>query len=523
MKNIEICDVTQRDGAQGEGISFSLSDKLGIITVLSRLGIGVIEAGAPGMNARDEGFFEAIRSRTFDGVISAFGQTRRKDTTAKSDPGLQKLAGCGAEMLTIFGKSHIRHVTEVLRVTPEENLQMIGESVAYLKGFGRRVAFDAEHFFDGYLADPDYAMATLSAAVDGGCDLLVLCDTNGGNFPRKIHEICRLVVETFPQTQIGIHCHNDMGLAVACSIEAVEAGVTHVQGSFTGFGERCGNTALCQLIPSLQEKLGYQCIHPEGMASLAVAARYISDISNTRLPAGTPYVGASAFSHKAGTHVDALQKLPGAYEHMDPRVVGNERRFLASELAGRAAILEKIQRVAPDIQAGDPAVDRVLCALKDLENRGWQFDSADASMEVLILRTLGRLPEYYTPEFFNVSDSFPLAGDATGCLATVKIKVGDHTALECAEGDGPVHAMDTALRKCLAAFYPSMGDMRLLVYKVRVTSPGETTAAKVRVLINSTDGKRIWTTIGTSRDIIRASWKALSDSVDYHLYHRGIE
>ncbi|MBE7000830.1 MAG: citramalate synthase, partial [Ruminococcaceae bacterium] len=301
---------------------------------------------------------------------------------------------------------------------------------------------------------------------------------------------------------------------------AVEAGVTHVQGSFTGIGERCGNTALCQLIPSLQEKMGYHCIYPEGMTSLGVAARYISDLSNTRLPDGTPYVGSSAFSHKAGTHVDALQKLPGAYEHIDPRVVGNERRFLASELAGRAAILEKIQRVAPDIQAGDPAVDRVLASLKDLENRGWQFDSADASMEVLILRTLGRLPEYYTPEFFNVSDSFPLAGDTTGCLATVKIRVGEQTALECAEGDGPVHAMDTALRKCLASFYPSMGDMRLLVYKVRVTSPGETTAARVRVLINSTDGKRIWTTIGTSRDIIRASWKALSDSVDYHLYHQ---
>ena len=520
MKQIEICDVTLRDGAQGEGISFSAGDKLGIITVLSRLGIGMIEAGAPGMNARDEGFFKTLSTLATDATLSAFGQTRRKDTPAKEDKGLQKLIESNAECITIFGKSHLRHVTQVLRVTPEENLAMIRESVAYLKSFGRRVAFDAEHFFDGYQLDPAYALATLDAAVEGGCELLVLCDTNGGTFPRRIHEICRLVVERYPTIRIGIHCHNDMGLAVACSIEAVEAGVTHVQGSFTGIGERCGNTALCQLIPSLQEKMGYHCIYPEGMTSLGVAARYISDLSNTRLPDGTPYVGSSAFSHKAGTHVDALQKLPGAYEHIDPRAVGNERRFLASELAGRAAILEKIQRVAPDIQAGDPAVDRVLASLKDLENRGWQFDSADASMEVLILRTLGRLPEYYTPEFFNVSDSFPLAGDTTGCLATVKIRVGEQTALECAEGDGPVHAMDTALRKCLASFYPSMGDMRLLVYKVRVTSPGETTAARVRVLINSTDGKRIWTTIGTSRDIIRASWKALSDSVDYHLYHQ---
>lgn len=520
MKQIEICDVTLRDGAQGEGISFSASDKLGIITVLSRLGIGMIEVGAPGMNARDEGFFQKLSSLPTDAALSAFGQTRRKDVPAEKDQGLQKLVECGAEFITIFGKSHVRHVTEVLRVTPAENLQMIRESVFYLKSFGRRVGFDAEHFFDGYLADPAYAIATLDAAVEGGCDLLVLCDTNGGNFPRKIHEICRLVVERYPNTRIGIHCHNDMGLAVAASMEAVEAGITHVQGSFTGIGERCGNTALCQLIPSLQEKLGYACIHPEGMASLAVAARYISDISNTRLPAGTPYVGSSAFSHKAGTHVDALQKLPGAYEHIAPEVVGNQRRYLASELAGRAAILEKIQKVAPDIRAGDPAIDRVLATLKDLENRGWQFDSADASMEILILRTLGRLPEFYTPEFFNVTDSFPLAGDTTGCLATIKIRVDGKTALECAEGDGPVHAMDTALRKCLASFYPSMGDMRLLVYKVRVTSPGETTAARVRVLINSTDGKRIWTTIGTSRDIIRASWKALSDSVDYHLYHR---
>ncbi len=522
MKAIEICDVTLRDGAQGEGISFSGEDKLGIVTVLSRLGIGLIEAGAPGMNARDAALFERLSALPSFGSVSAFGQTRRAELKAGEDPALQALLDSGAKTVTIFGKSHLLHAERILRVTGEENLAMIRESVAFLKKAGRRVLFDAEHFFDGYKADPAYALASLRAASEGGADVLVLCDTNGGSFPREIGETVKTVVESFPCLTVGIHCHNDMGLAVAGSLAAVEAGAGHVQGSFTGFGERCGNTSLCQLIPSLQLKLGYSCILPGEMPRIALAARYIADVSNTSLPPNTPYVGESAFAHKAGTHVDAMQKLPGAYEHIDPEAVGNERRSVTSELAGRAAVYEKISRVFPEIERRSPEVDLVLAEIKRMEKNGWQYESAEASLELLIRRSLGKLPRFYRLEFFDVTDNYPYSDGTTGCLATVKIFVGNKAALESAEGDGPVHALDVALRKCLTSFYPAITGVRLVDYKVRVITPNEATAARVRVLMNSTDGVRTWTTVGTSRDIIRASWKALVDSMEYFLLGRGI-
>ena len=520
MKTIEICDVTLRDGAQGEGISFSQEDKLGIVTVLARLGVGLIEAGAPGMNARDASLFEKLSSLPVFSSVSAFGQTRRASCRAEEDPALRALLDSGAGSVTIYGKSHPLHTEKILRVSREENLLMIRESVAFLKKAGRRVLFDAEHFFDAYKADPDYALSSLRAAAEGGADVLVLCDTNGGSFPAEIEKGVRAVCLSFPGLTVGIHCHNDMGLAVACTLAAVEAGARHVQGSFTGFGERCGNTSLCQLIPSLQLKLGYACILPEEMSRLTLAARYVADVSNTTLPANTPYVGESAFAHKAGTHVDAMQKLPGAYEHVDPEAVGNERRSITSELAGRAAVYEKIHRVFPEIERGSPEVDAVLGEIKRMEQNGWQFESAEASLELLIRRSLSRLPRFYRLEFFDVSDNYPFSEGTTGCLATVKIFVGEKAALESAEGDGPVHALDVALRKCLTSFYPAINGVRLVDYKVRVITPNEATAARVRVLMNSTDGVRTWTTVGTSRDIIRASWKALTDSVDYFLIGR---
>ena len=522
MKTIEICDVTLRDGAQGEGISFSEEDKLGIATVLARLGVGMIEAGAPGMNARDASLFEKLASLPCFPAVSAFGQTRRAGMKAGEDPALRALLDSGARSLTVYGKSHPLHAEKILRVTREENLSMIRESVAFLKKAGRRVLFDAEHFFDGYKADPAYALASLEAAAEAGADVLVLCDTNGGNFPGEIGKTVGAVCAAFPGKSIGIHCHNDMGLAVACTLAAVEAGAVHVQGSFTGFGERCGNTSLCQLIPSLQLKLGYACILPEEMPRLALAARYVADVSNTTLPSNTPYVGESAFAHKAGTHVDAMLKLPGAYEHIDPEAVGNERRAIASELAGRAAVYEQIRRVFPEIERRSPEVDLVLGEIKRLERNGWQYESAEASLELLIRRSLNRIPRFYRLEFFDVTDNYPFSEGTTGCLATVKIFVGEKAALESAEGDGPVHALDMALRKCLTSFYPAITGVHLVDYKVRVITPNEATAARVRVLMNSTDGVHTWTTVGTSRDIIRASWKALVDSMEYFLIGRGI-
>ena len=522
MKSIELCDVTLRDGAQGEGISISQEAKIGIATVLARLGVGLIEAGAPGMDARDAALFERLASLPFFSRISAFGQTRRANLRAEEDPGLRALLESKASTVTIYGKSHALHAERILHVTREENLAMITESVALLKKAGRRVLFDAEHFFDGCKADPDYAFASLRAAANAGADALVLCDTNGGSFPGEIEKAVGAVCSAFPGKTVGIHCHNDMGLAAACSLAAVEAGAEHVQGSFTGFGERCGNAALCQLIPSLQLKLGLACIAPEEMPRLSLAARYITDISKTSLPANTPYVGASAFAHKAGTHVDAMQKLSGAYEHIDPEAVGNERRTVASGLAGRSAVYEKIRRIFPDVERTSPEVEKVLSEIKRLEQNGWQYESAEASLELLIRRILGQLPRFYRLEYFNVSDNYPYSGGATGCLAAVKIFVNEKAALESAEGDGPVHALDVALRKCLSSFYPSISEVRLVDYKVRVITPNEATAARVRVLMNSTDGVRTWTTVGTSRDIIRASWKALADSMEYYMIVRGL-
>jgi len=519
MRKIELCDVTLRDGAQGEGIYFSKQDKLGIVTVLSRLGIGMIELGAPGMNERDREIFELLKNLK-GSKLSAFGQTRRKEYTPETDPGLSALAGCSAKTVTIFGKSHAEQAEKVLKVTRKENLDMIYSSISFLRSRGKEVLFDAEHFFDGYKADPAYAMATLSAASKAGCSLLVLCDTRGGSFPDEVEEITGKVCAAFPALRVGIHCHNDMGLALACSLSAIKAGADHVQGSFTGFGERCGNTPLCQLIPTLSLKLGYRCMDPEELPRLTLAARYVSDIANLELDPSAPYVGSGAFAHKAGTHVDAMQKLEGAYEHISPESVGNERRFIASEQSGRATIYEKIRHAAPDIERNSPEVEKVLASVKALETNGWQFESADASLELLILRSLGRLSNYYNLAQFHVTDNYPFARDTTGCLASVKILVGDKEALESAEGDGPVHALDTALRKCLSGFYPSVSAVRLIDYKVRVITPNDATAARVRVLMNSTDGARIWTTVGTSRDIIRASWKALCDSVDYFLHRQ---
>jgi 2-isopropylmalate synthase len=512
---VELYDTTLRDGAQSEHISFSVEDKLRIATKLDELGIHYIEGGWPGSNPKDVEFFERVKKLELTSSrIVAFGSTRRANARAEKDANLLALVDSGVDTVTIFGKSWDLHVKAALRASLEENLAMITESVEFLKEHGMRVFFDAEHFFDAYKSNPEYALAALSAAEQAKVDRLVLCDTNGGTLPFETMEIVRDVLGKV-HTPLGIHAHNDADTAVANSVIAVRMGAVQVQGTINGYGERCGNANLCSIIPNLKLKLGIDCITDEQLKRLTEVSRFVSEIANLPHQHNLPYVGSSAFAHKAGVHVDAVNKAPRTYEHVDPESVGNARRFLVSELSGRANIYVKAREYGIPLEKDSPEVRLILQRLKEMEKQGYQFEGAEASFELLMKRALGIARPFFELEGFRVMVSTEREGIRSE--ATVKVRVQDKHEHTAAEGNGPVNALDNALRKALEKFYPVLKQVYLTDYKVRVLDTHEGTGAKVRVLIESSDGRKSWGTVGVSENIIEASFIALADSIEYKL------
>lgn len=516
MNKIVVYDSSLRDGAQAQGISFSVEDKIKIAERLDKLGIGYIEAGNPGSNPKDLEFFTRVGALKLNHAkIIAFGSTRKVGMAAEADNNVKSLLLANTEAVAIFGKSWDYHVTGILRTTLEENLDMIGDTIRFLKQQGKEVVFDAEHFFDGYQANPDYALQTLAVAAEAGADSISLCDTNGGTFPNEISAITRTVVNRF-SIPIGIHCHNDCGLAVANSMAAVQAGATMVQGTINGIGERCGNANLCSIIPNLQLKLGFDCIPPERMAHLTPTARFVSEIANITHNEKAPYVGNDAFAHKGGMHIDAVSKNPVSYEHINPDLVGNDRRILMSEVAGRSALLARINAIDPSLNKDSAETRKILDRLKALEHEGYQFETAESSFELVVRKLLGKYRPFFELKEYKVIIQEP-AINGVNSSAVIKICVGDQEEITAAEGDGPVNALDNAVRKALERFYPAIKEIKLTDYKVRVLDSDRASAAKVRVLIESTDHKDNWTTTGVSTDIIDASWRALVDSIEYKL------
>ncbi len=517
-KAVEIFDSTLRDGAQGEGISFSVEDKLHIVTALDELGVKFIEAGNPGSNPKDLEFFERAKNLSLThSRLVAFGSTRRKGIRVEEDANCRALLEAQTNAVAVFGKCWDLHVLEILQTTLEENLAMIEDTCAFFKKEGKEVFFDAEHFIDGWKNNRGYALDALKAAVRGGADCLVLCDTNGGSFPHEVQEAVRLICKTFPGQRIGIHCHNDCGMAVANSVLAVQAGACHVQGTFLGFGERCGNTNLSTMIPDLQIKLGYRCIPDDNIQNLTATARRVAEIANVTLHKNVPFVGHSAFAHKAGMHADGVLKNTKSFEHINPETVGNERRFLMSEIAGRTAVLRKINKICPAIHKDSPQTYAIMEELKSKEHMGYQYEGADGSFQLVIRRVLGLSHPFFSLISYKILGELP-TDNGHGDTATLKLNVGGQTTIAAAEGDGPVNALDLALREALRDFYPCLNKIHLIDYKVRVMEPRDATAAMVRVLITTTDGTDVWTTVGVSCDIIEASWIALVDSVEYKLY-----
>ncbi|MDD2579641.1 MAG: citramalate synthase [Eubacteriales bacterium] len=518
QRQVEILDTTLRDGAQAEGVSFSVNDKFQILQALADIGIRYVEAGNPGSNPKDREFFARFDSEQPDlgqTVLAAFGSTKRKDLTVEEDNGLQDLLSAGTSTIVVFGKVWELEVREILRCSRDDNLEMIRETIAYLTAQKREVIFDAEHYFEAALADRDYALACLRAAADGGASVVCLCDTNGATMPEEIHEETAQAVRALPQVKIGIHCHNDSGMAVANTLTAVLAGADHVQGTFIGIGERCGNANLSTIIPNLQLKYQIACIPDDRMYLLTPLARKIAEIANISLPSGEPYVGLSAFSHKGGMHVDGVKKNSQTFEHIEPETVGNRRRFLLSEISGRSAVLDIIRRIRPDMARGAPEVARVLQKLKTLEHQGYQFEGAEASQELLVCKELGLYQPFFTLEKLRITSEQPQTGEYSA-YSYIKILVDGVNEVTAAEGEGPVNAMDRALKKAMEVFYPELNNIRLTDFKVRVLNE-EATASQVRTLIESTDGRHVWNTIGVSTDILEASWQALVDSLEYKL------
>lgn len=517
MEKIFILDSTLRDGAQGEGISFSVEDKLGVVQKLDKLGIDYIEAGNPASNPKDMEFFERVkRLELKNSKLVAFGATCRRGLQVQDDPACHSLLSAGTEAVSIFGKCSTLHVSDVLKTTPEENLRMIYDTVQYFKSGDKEVLFDGEHFFDGYRLNPDYALRCLQAAKDAGADWLILCDTNGGTLPWELDEITRKVVARFGG-RVGIHCHNDIGCAVTGSLNAVRAGARQVQGTFIGFGERCGNANLSSIIPNLQLKMGYACIAAKGLLRLTKTARYVADVSNLMLPGTMPYVGRSAFAHKGGMHVDGVCKNSTSFEHIDPGAVGNSRSLLLSEVSGRTAIAQVMSELDESITRESEVTAEFIQKLKEKEYEGYMYESAGASLEILARKQLGRYQPTFELEYFKIIGEQPAAKVERSSSALVKVSVNGQREITAAEGEGPVHALDVALRRALSRFYPTLASMRLIDYKVRVMETAAATAAKVRVLIESTDGENVWSTVGVSADIIDASWQALRDSIEYKL------
>jgi 2-isopropylmalate synthase len=517
---VQIFDTTLRDGTQGEKIIFSSEDKIRAARALDDFGVHYIEGGWPGSNPKDIAFFKKIRGvKLKNARVTAFGSTRRKGNKPEDDPNLQALIESNTPVATIFGKSWDLHVQDALRVSKKDNLEMIEDSVAYLKAKGLEVIYDAEHFFDGYKRNPSYALETLVAAVRGGAETVVLCDTNGGTLPHELAPIFKEVRKRV-SVPIGIHAHNDSGVGVAVSIEAVNLGAVHVQGTINGYGERCGNANLCSIIPILKLKMGIECIDDENMKKLTGLSRYISELTNLTHDLKMPFVGESAFAHKGGIHVDAVMKNPKTYEHIEPEKVGNTRRVLLSDLSGRSNIYYKASQFGIDLSTMDDHKKRtkeVLQKLKELENAGYQFEGAEGSFEILLKRLIEQFGEYFKLEGFRVITEKRGPRHDPLSEATIKVTVDGEKELTASEGVGPVNALDKALRKALTVFYPTLKEMRLIDYKVRVLETNMATKAFVRVLIQSSDGKDMWGTVGVSRNIMEASWLALVDSISYKL------
>ncbi|MDF2660294.1 MAG: citramalate synthase [Paenibacillus sp.] len=511
-----IFDTTLRDGTQGEGISLSVEDKLKIAQKLDRLGVHYIEGGWPGSNGKDIEFFHRSKELNLTHAkVTAFGSTRRKDSKAETDPNLNRLVESGVSVATIFGKSWDFHVHTAIQTSLEENLNMIYDSVRYLKSQGLEVIYDAEHFFDGFKNNPEYALATIQKAEAAGADWVVLCDTNGGSLPGEVSDIVKTVCSKL-KTPVGIHAHNDCELAVANSLAAVQAGARQVQGTINGFGERCGNANLCSVIPNLQLKLDYNCVSEQQLQSLTSVARYVSEIANVNMAVNQPFVGSAAFAHKGGIHVSAIMRHAKTYEHIVPELVGNKQRVLVSELAGQSNLLVKAQELNLDMSNETNQTKQIIEKIKELEHQGYQFEGADASLELLLRRAFGDIEDIFTMESFKLIVA-KSPGDSVVSEAIVKMKVHGETVYTAAEGNGPVNALDNALRKALVQFYPDIRDMHLSDYKVRVINEKDATAAKVRVLIESTDINNTWSTVGVSENIIEASWEALLDSIRYAL------
>lgn len=523
MKKIEIFDSTLRDGAQSEGVSYSVQDKLTIIKTLDNFGVMYIEAGNPGSNPKDIEFFEkAAEIKLKNSTLCAFGSTRRKNLKVEEDNNVMSLLKAKTKAVAIFGKSWDLHITEILKATLEENLEIVYDTLKFFKDKGKEVIFDAEHFFDGYKANKDYSLKVLDVAAKAGADVICLCDTNGGCFSQEIHDITKLVSDRFPDVRIGIHCHNDTGCAIASSMMAVQAGATQVQGTFIGIGERCGNADLSVIIPNLQLKKGYDCVTGD-LATLSEISLKLYEISNLIMPSNKPYVGASAFAHKGGMHIDGVNKCCYSFEHVPPQSVGNQRRFLMSEVSGRTTVLAKLVGIAPELTKTSPQTAEIVKRIKELEHEGYQFESADASFELIVLNILNKFKPHFKLNMYKTSGESPCPDGEMSAYALLKIDVDGKQETVASVGNGPVNALDQALRKALSVFYPELNKVHLTDYKVRVLTADKATAAKVRVLIESTNGEDVWTTVGVSTDIIEASWTALVDSIEYILYKNEVK
>ncbi|MFH0762297.1 MAG: citramalate synthase [Candidatus Omnitrophota bacterium] len=513
---VQLYDTTLRDGSQGEGISFSVTDKLRIARELALLGIHYIEGGWPGSNPKDMEFFlKAPKARLGDSSLVAFSMTRRPNLKAKDDPNIGALLKSQVKHVAIVGKTWNLHIRDVLKVSPDDNLEMIKDTVSFLSQKGINVFFDAEHFFDAYRSDKEYCMRCLEAACQAGAKAVVLCDTNGGTLTSQVASIVK-EVRPLIKVQLGIHAHNDCGVAVANSLAAVEAGAEMVQGTINGIGERCGNADLIPIIANLKLKLGVSCISDEKLKDLAKVSYFVSEIANLRQKNDQPYAGSSAFAHKGGMHINAVMKNPASYEHINPLLVGNHRRVLVSELGGRTGILLRAKELELDLDKQDPKAKKILKLLQGLEHKGYHFEAAEASFELLIKKALKKYKKFFQLEGFRVVVEKESDKKITS-EAIIKLKIKGTREHAVAEGDGPVNALDNALRKALKEFYPTLSKMRLSDFKVRVLDEKTGTAARVRVLIQSQDEKDAWSTIGVSENIIEASWQALVDSVEYKL------
>ncbi len=517
---VKLFDTTLRDGSQGEGVTFSSEDKVKVARELDYLGIHYIEGGWPGSNPKDIAFFEKVRKVKLENAkISSFGSTRKAKNRPDEDPNLRAIIDAGAPTATIFGKSWDLHVKEAIRTTLRENLKMIEDSVAYLKGTGLEVIYDAEHFFDGYRENPGYALETLYAAHRGGADTIVLADTNGGTLPFEVGKIFQ-VVEKNVHSPLGIHAHNDSDLGVAVTIEAVRHGAVQVQGTINGYGERCGNANLCSIIPVLKLKMGIDCISDDNLKKLSEVSRYVSELANMSHYAWMPFVGESAFTHKGGIHVDAMMKNLRTYEHIDPELVGNMRRVLVSDLSGKSNIYFKASQFGIDlsgIEEHSAKTRDILQKLKELEDAGYQFEGAEGSFEILLKKLIKQWNDYFRLEGFRVITEKRGPKQQPLSEATMKVIVDGEKELTASEGVGPVNALDKAMRKALTIFYPTLEEMRLVDYKVRVLETNRATEAQVRVLIQSSDQTDTWGTVGVSQNLMEASWIALVDSISYKL------